>query len=95
MTDNFFNTVEPVVFQASILFDFDKLYIVRALDSELPIDENGYLAMITEGGDRVAYKAPNSDWVLDNRVIKGYKNLASTYKNSIRVYPLRKILENE
>lgn len=95
MTDNFFDTVKSVAFQALSLFNFDKLYIVRALDSELPVNENGYLVMITEGGDRVAFKAPNSDWLFDSKVIKGYKNLASTYQHAILVYPHRKMLENE
>ncbi|MCS4265921.1 MULTISPECIES: hypothetical protein [Serratia] len=95
MTKNFFDDAEALVTQALLLFKFDKIYVVRALDSHLPINENGYLVMITEGGDRIAFKAPDSDWVLDNKVTKGYKELASTYEHSIRVYPRRKMLENE
>ncbi|QBM23592.1 hypothetical protein E1B03_14590 [Citrobacter arsenatis] len=76
---------EEFVFQTSTVHPGERFYVVNALRGDQPVDENGYLVMVNECGDRVAYRAPGNEWQRDAMLIAGYNTLIPMYKNAIKI----------
>lgn len=76
---------EEFVFQISTVHTGGSFYVVNALKGDQPVDENGYLVMVNERGDRVACRVPGHEWQHDATIIAGYNPDIPSYKNAIKV----------
>lgn len=76
---------EEFVFQTSTVHPGESFYVVNALKGDQPVDETGYLVMVNECGDRVAYRVPGHEWQRDATIITGYCAQIPTYKNAIKI----------
>lgn len=76
---------EEFVFQLSIVHAGSKFFITNGMAGDQPVNKNGYLVMVNEHGDRVAYRAPGKEWVRDTQMIVGYNTNIPAYKNAILV----------
>ncbi|ELQ6218470.1 hypothetical protein ACX1JO_003834 [Cronobacter dublinensis] len=68
-------------------------FVANGLKGDVPVDLNGYLVMVNEVGDRVAFRAPGSDWEMDAKTITAYNPDIPSYVNVIRVPRLSLINE--
>lgn len=84
---------EEFVFQTSTILPGNKFYVANALKGDVPVDKNGYLVMVNERGDRVAFRVPGGHWENDTTAVAGYNPKIPSYTNAI-VVPLPS-LENE
>lgn len=76
---------EEFVFQTSTVHAGAKFYVANALKGDQPVDANGYLVMVNENGDRVAFRSPGQEWERDAKLITGYNPQIPTYLNAIHV----------
>lgn len=84
---------EEFVFQTSTVHAGARFYVANALKGDQPVDANGYLVMVNENGDRVAFRTPGQEWECDTKLIIGYNPQIPTYLNAIHVTNL--LFENE
>ena len=76
---------EEFVFQTSTVHPGESFYIVNGLKGDQPVNENGYLVMVNEDGDRVASRTPGAEWLRDAKLIRGFNPQIPTYKNAIKI----------
>lgn len=76
---------EDFVFQTSLIHPGIQYFIANGLKGDMPVDENGYLVMVNEQGDRVAFRAPGGKWEIDIKIITGFNRKIPNYVNAIPV----------
>lgn len=79
--------IKEVAFQASTIHPGSIFYIANALKDDQPINEGGYLVMVNERGDRVAFCVPGGEWEVDAILLSKYNSKIPNYVNAIRVLP--------
>ncbi|HEC2068882.1 TPA: hypothetical protein R1883_000404 [Klebsiella oxytoca] len=76
---------EEFVFQTSLIYPGIQYYVANGLKGDVPVDEYGYLVMVNERGDRVAYRVPGGEWERDSKILTGYNLNIPSYVNAIPV----------
>ncbi|EIV7044117.1 hypothetical protein L7F69_001978 [Escherichia coli] len=84
---------EEFVFQTSLVHPGKRYFVTNALRGDSPVNINGYLVMVNEYGDRVAFRVPNGEWEIDSKTLTGYNPDIPSYLNAIPI-PMAS-LENE
>lgn len=84
---------EDFVFQTSLIHPGIQYFVANGLKGDVPADENGYLVMVNDRGDRVAFRVPGGEWEIDSKIIIGYNRNIPNYVNAIPV--LMPSLENK
>lgn len=85
--------LKAVAYHASTVHPGTRFYVAAALHGDVIFDDNSYLVMVNEHGDRVAVKYPNADWLIDAKIMKGYNANIPSFINAIRANPLQ--MENK
>ncbi|HAV7868263.1 hypothetical protein AAHW68_07235 [Klebsiella pneumoniae] len=76
---------EDFVFQTSLIHRGIQYFVANGLKGDVPVDENGYLVMVNERGDRVAFRVPGGEWEIDSKTLTGYNRNIPNYVNAISV----------
>ncbi|ENZ8440919.1 hypothetical protein ACHA9J_004999 [Klebsiella oxytoca] len=76
---------EDFVFQTYSIHPGKQYFVAILLKGDVPVDENGYLVMVNEQGDRVASRAPGKKWEIDIKIITGFNRNIPNYVNAIPV----------
>ncbi|WPH99935.1 hypothetical protein [Klebsiella pneumoniae] len=84
---------EDFVFQTSSIHPGIQYFVANGLKGDVPVDENGYLVMVNERGDRIAFRVPGGEWERDSKILTGYNRSMPNYVNAIPV--LMPTLENK
>lgn len=77
--------IKDTAFNASIKHGGREFYVANGLKGDEPVNSEGYLVMVNENGDRVAFRAPGGDWEIDDKIYKSYKPEIVQYVNAVRV----------
>lgn len=75
--------IKEAAFHASMHHPGKEFYVVMALKGDVPVNENGYLVMVNELGDRVARCYPGCEWMVDEHLFLSYNPSMPTYKNAV------------
>lgn len=78
--------IKDTAFNASIKHGGTEFYVANGLKGDEPVNSEGYLVMVNENGDRVAFRAPGGDWAIDDKINKAYKPEIVQYVNAVRVH---------
>lgn len=78
--------IKDTAFNASIKHGGTEFYVANGLRGDEPVNSEGYLVMVNENGDRVAFRAPNGDWEIDEKVYQAYKPEIPHYVNAVHVH---------
>ncbi len=81
------------VFETSLIHPGNRYFVINALKGDVPVNEDGYLVMVNEHGDRVACRVPNGEWEIDSKTLTGYNPDIPNYLNAIPIQIT--LLENE
>lgn len=76
---------EEFVFQTSLVHPGNRYFVANALKGDFPVDENGYLVMVNECGDRVAFRVPGGGWKIDSKTLTGYNPDMPSFVNAVPV----------
>ena len=76
---------EDFVFQTYLIHPGKQYFVAIGLKGDVPVNENGYLVMVNEQGDRVASRAPGGKWEIDIKIITGFNRNIPNYVNAIPV----------
>lgn len=76
---------EDFVFQTSLIHPGKRYYIANGMKEDVPVNENGYLVMVNELGDRVAFRAPDGAWKTDDKILIRFNSSIPNYVNAILV----------
>ncbi|WP_320704933.1 hypothetical protein [Enterobacter asburiae] len=78
--------IKDTAFNASIKHGGTEFYVANGLKGDVPVSSKGYLVMVNENGDRVAFRAPDGDWEIDDIMHQAYKPEIPHYVNAVHVH---------
>lgn len=78
------------IFQTSLVHPGNQYFVANALKGDCPVDETGYLVIVNEFGDRVAFRVPGGEWETDSKTLTRYNLDMPYYVNAIHM-PIQSI----
>ncbi|TDN64259.1 hypothetical protein [Scandinavium goeteborgense] len=85
--------IKDAAFNAAIQYPGSDFFVTNGLKGDSPVDGDGYLVMVNDEGDRIAFRSPGADWVFDSKPVLDYNKQIPNYTNAIKL-PMISI-ENE
>lgn len=79
--------LEGFIFQVSTVHHGDCFFVANGLKGDVPVEENGYLVMVNECGDRVGMRTPGGVWKVDSKPIIRYNTNIPSYQNALKFQP--------
>lgn len=81
------NDYSDIAFQIYTVHDFEHIYVASGSGKDVEINDDRYLVIVNERGDRLASKSPGGTWKCDKNIFYGFDPNIPKFQNSVKVNP--------